>query len=181
MAKLIAQTYGQALYELAVEENKVDELLEEVKSLKAAFTDGDEFSRFMKNPQVTKEEKAGVIEGSLKGKVSEDMVGFLLAVVSKDRFGEIVAIFDYFIGAVKEQKGIGQAFVSTPSPLSDAQKEAVVARLLETSGYKEMEMEYEVDPSLIGGIVIRIGDRIVDSSIKTRLYELTKELQKVQV
>jgi len=181
MAKLIAQAYGEALYELAVEENKVSELTDEARSLKAAFSDGDDFLRFVKHPQITKEEKVKVIEDSLKGKVSDDMVGFLKLIVEKDRTTEIIPIFDYFIKAVDDLMGIGNARVSTPLQLSETQKENIEKRLLDTTDYKEMHIEYEVDPSLIGGMIVRIGDRVVDSSIKTRLYELKKDLTKIQI
>lgn len=176
MAKLIAQAYGSALYELAVEENKVAALLEEVKSLKEAFTADSEFISFMKHPQVSKDEKQKVVEDAFRGKLSDDMVGLMLTMVEKDRFSEIVSVFDYFIDAVNELLGIGNARVSTPAALSDSQKEKIKTKLLETTDYKEMNIDYDVDSSLIGGMVIRIGDRVVDSSIKTRLYEMKKEL-----
>ena len=65
--------------------------------------------------------------------------------------------------------------------LSGDMKKKVMQRLLDTTGYKEFEMVYSVEPELIGGMVIRIGDRVVDSSIKTQLYELSKELYKIQL
>ena len=81
----------------------------------------------------------------------------------------------------KEEKKIGTAFVTTAVALSDAQKSAVEKRLLETTRYESFEMNYSVDESLIGGMVIRIGDRVVDSSIKTKLYELSKQLRSIQI
>lgn len=181
MAKLVAQAYGQALYELAVEENRVKDLLEEVKTLKTAFSDGEEFLEFIKHPQITKEEKESVLEASLKGNVSDDMVGFLKLIVEKDRTSEIIPIFDYFVKAVDELMGIGNVEVCTPLELSDAQKKNIEKKILDTTKYKEMNIKYDIDESLIGGMIIRIGDRVVDSSIKTRLYELKKELSKVQM
>ena len=65
--------------------------------------------------------------------------------------------------------------------LSDAQKAAVEKRLLETTKYVKFEMHYDVDSELIGGMVIRIGDRVVDSSVRTKLYDLTRELSKIQL
>ena len=74
-----------------------------------------------------------------------------------------------------------QAYVTSAMELSDAQKAAVEKRLLETTKYVKFEMHYDVDSELIGGMVIRIGDRVVDTSIKTKLYELSKSLKKIQV
>ncbi len=88
---------------------------------------------------------------------------------------------DYFIRSVKEYKKIGTAYVATAVELSKNQKKEVENRLLETTSYVQMEMEYSVDKSLIGGMVIRIGDRVVDTSIKNKLNELSKELYNIQL
>ena len=93
----------------------------------------------------------------------------------------MLSVFDYFIDLVKEEKKIGRAFVATAVELSADQKAKVEQKLLDTTKYETFEMNYSVDTSLIGGMVIRIGDRVVDSSIKTKLFELTRELRKVQV
>ena len=69
----------------------------------------------------------------------------------------------------------------TADEMSMQQKDEIVKKLLETTHYVEIEMNYEVDASLIGGMVIRIKDRVVDSSIKTRLQKLTSELSKIQL
>ena len=101
--------------------------------------------------------------------------------ITKDRLNEISDIFQYFIDRVKEYKHIGTAYVSIPMELSEVMKKKVHSKLIETTNYKEVEIIYTVDPSLIGGMVIRIGDRIVDSSIKNKLQMLTRELQKLDV
>ena len=98
-----------------------------------------------------------------------------------DRFAEIDKTLEYFIGRMKEHKKIGVAYVSTAAALSDVQKEKVNARLLETTDFETIEMNYTVDESLLGGMVIRIGDRVVDTSIKNKLRELSKQLSALQV
>ena len=70
---------------------------------------------------------------------------------------------------------------TTAVSLSDEQKKQLVVRLEETTKYESFEMNYQVDETLIGGMVIRIGDRVVDSSIKTKLYEMSRELRNIQV
>lgn len=101
--------------------------------------------------------------------------------IKKGHAKDMCAVFKYFIGLVKEEKKIGSARVVTAIELSGEQKEKVEQKLLETTSYEKFEMNYEVDASLIGGMVIRIGDRIVDSSIRTKLYELSKNLRKIQL
>ena len=122
-----------------------------------------------------------MIENIFRGRVSDEIVALMKLMIAKGRYSKIESVFDYFIGLVKEEKKIGIAYVATAVELTDGQKRAVVKRLLETTRYKTFEMHYTVDASLIGGMVIRIGDRVVDSSIKTKLYELSKSLRKIQV
>lgn len=73
------------------------------------------------------------------------------------------------------------ARVASAVELKSEQKAMIEQRLLDTTQYVEFEMEYSVDPSLIGGLVIRIGDRVVDSSIKTQINELHRSLSKLQL
>ena len=82
---------------------------------------------------------------------------------------------------MKEYKGIGVAYVITPQTLKEEKKEEIRKKLLSTTSFKEMEMHYDINPDLLGGMQIRIGDRVVDSSIQTKLNQLQKELLGLQV
>ena len=181
MAKLISKTYGDALFELAVEEDKIDVLLEETVALQKILAENADFGRLMNHPKIIKEEKIEVAKTVFEGRVSEDLLGFLTIIISKDRYRESDDILKYFVAKVKEHKGIGIAAVTTAVPLKDAQCKEVEKKLLDTTQYRSMEISYNVDASLIGGMVIRIGDRVVDSSIRTKLNELQKDLLKVQI
>ena len=101
--------------------------------------------------------------------------------VKKGHYNELDSVFVYFIDRVKEHKNIGTAYVTSAVELSEAQKAAVEKRLLETTKYVEFEMHFDVDATLIGGMKIRIGGRVVDSSIKNKLNDLTRELTKIQL
>lgn len=180
MAKLVGTTYGEALFELAVEEGKEDELLDEITQLKMLLIENPDFGKLMNHPKVLKEEKLKVLKEVFENRTSKELLGFLHLVVSKDRYGEIDAILDYFIDEVKALKGIGIAYVTTAFDLSEAKKKEIEEKLLSTTSFKKMEMHYQVDEDLIGGLVIRIGDRVVDSSVKSKLSGLQRELLKAQ-
>ena len=181
MAKLISGTYGEALFELAVEEDRLDSLAEEIRSLQQILSENKDLDKLMNHPKISKDEKLQVMENIFKEKISEELMGLLSIMIMKDRYRELDSVLEYFLSRVKEVKGIGVAYVTTVSGLSDVQKEQIVAKLLATTGYRQMEMHYQEDQSLIGGMVIRIGDRIVDSSIRTKLEELQKQLMKIQL
>ena len=181
MAKLVSKTYGEALFELAVEEGKEDEFLAEITELKKLLSENPDFSKLMNHPKILKEEKLEVIENVFNGRISSELLGFIHLVVAKDRYSEIDEILDYFTDEVKHLKGIGVAKVTTAVVLSDEQKKAVESKLLQTTEYNTMEMHFDIDESLIGGMVIRIKDRVVDSSIQTKLNKLQRELLSLQV
>ena len=181
MAKLVSKTYGDALFELALEENKIDSLLDEVKAVLVALSENQDLSKLMNHPKISKDEKVVLIEDIFKGRVSMELTGLMRMLVEKGHYHEIDNVLEYFQGRVKEHKNIGTAYVTSAVELSDVQKDAVVRRLLETTKYVEFEMHYSVDAALIGGMVIRIGDRVVDSSIQTKLLDLARELSKIQL
>ena len=181
MAKLISKTYGDALFELAIEKDKVDVLLQEIEQLQEVLSENDEFGRLMNHPKIIKEEKIQVARDVFEGRISEELLGFLTIIITKDRYKDIEAILDYFVAEVKRYKGIGVATVTTAVPLKEEQCKKIEQKLLDTTEYKKMEIHYQLDESLIGGMVVRIGDRVVDSSIKTKLNELQKDLLKVQL
>jgi F-type H+-transporting ATPase subunit delta len=175
----VSKTYGDALFELALETDRLDDMLEEVKAVSQALRDNEELTRLMNHPKIVKEEKIKLIEDIFKGRTSDELVGLMRMIVEKDHYNEMDRVFVYFIDQVKEYRHIGTAYVTSAAALSDAQKQAVEKRLLETTDYVRFEMHYETDAELIGGMVIRIGDRVVDSSIKNKLNSLTRELNRI--
>ncbi len=122
-----------------------------------------------------------MVEDVFKGRVSDALTGFLRIVVAKGRYRELPGIFAYFIARVKEYKKIGVAVVTSAVPLTGAQKQRIEKRLLDTTQYKTMEIDYRVDASKIGGLMIRIGDRVVDSTVSSKLSALTASLMKISL
>lgn len=181
MAKLVSKTYGDALFDVAVESGRLDDFLNEAKMVKDLFVANEDLVKLMNHPKVPKEEKVTLLENCFSNGISGELLGTLRLMVMKDRSSDMEEVLDYFITRVKEYKNIGLATVTAAMELSDAQKEKIRNKLLETTNYVEFEITYVVDPSLIGGMVIRIKDRVVDSSIKSKLTTLSRELSKIQL
>lgn len=181
MAKLVSKTYGDALFELAVEENRTDSLMEEILMLQTVLKENKDFEKILEHPEISKQNKLQVIEDVFKGRISDALTGFLRIVVTKGRYKDLPDIFAYFIARVKEYRKIGVAQVTSAISLSDVQKQKIEKKLLDSTQYETMEIEYKVDESLIGGLLIRIGDRVVDSTIKHRLTSLTASLMKISL
>ena len=181
MAKLVSNVYGDALFELAQESSKLDQYLEETIGVIEVLDKNPEFSQMMNHPKINKEEKLEIIESVFKGRVSDEMVGLLRMLEEKDHSKETKEVLTYFVDRVYEYKNIGKAKVTTAIELTDTQKKEVENRLLQTTSYVSFNIDYEVDPELIGGMVIRIKDRVVDSSIKTQISKLSRELSNIQL
>ena len=159
MAKLVSKVYGDALFSLAVEEEKLDSLWDEVKAVRSAVLSNPEFLEVMCHPEMTQDKKLKLLEEIFGGQ-SDDIKGFLNVLVRKGRFGDDVA---------------------APLPLSDSQKTEIENRLLQVTGYETLEMHYRLEESLLGGMVIRIGDRILDNSIRAKIDAMSRELSKVKL
>jgi len=181
MAKLVSKTYAQALFELAVEENKTSSLLEETMGLLEVIRTNDTFRQFMNHPKIQKEDKLEVVKNVFENQISKELVGFLVTIVEKDRYNEIEGILGEFIAAVKEYNNIGTAYVTTAIALENSEKQDIENRLLATTKYETIECIYDVNQDLIGGMVIKMGDRVVDSSIRTKLDKLQRELLAIQL
>lgn len=181
MAKLVAKTYGEALFQLALENGELDLIYEEILLAFDALKENEDFVKFLNHPKISKEDKIKTVEEIFKGRFHDTTVGFLVIIVEKGRYNELLSIFKYFIHTVREYKKIGTAYVTSATELTEDQKEKIENRLLDTTDYKSIDMNYTVDPGLLGGFVIRIGDRVVDSSLKLKLDLLKKELLKIQL
>ncbi len=176
MAKQVSKTYGSALFEVAMESNTVDTILEEVLFVKQTFLENEDLSKLMLHPNIEKEEKIKVIENIYKGKISDEITGLMIMLITKGHQKDFISVFDYVISAIKEEKGIGVAYISSAVELTANQKQRIEHKLLDTTKYQTIEGVYQVDKDLIGGLVIRIADTVVDSSLKTQIANISKSL-----
>ncbi len=176
MAKQVSLTYGNALFELARDEGKIDQILEEVLAVRQIFKDNEELVRILNHPKIVKEEKIAIVENIFKNRISDDVIGIIVIMIKKDRYSNITQVIDYYENAVKKYKNIGVAYITSAVTLSETQKNSIEQRLLDTTSYTQIEAIYNVDEVIIGGLVIRIEDRVVDSSIKTKIESLSKSL-----
>lgn len=181
MAKLVEKVYGEALFELAVEEGRSKELLKEAVEIKQALSDNPDFEKLMLNPAIPGEEKEKVLAAVWQERISSEIFGTMCLLLQKEHYKQLPLVLDYFIAKVKEAEKIGIAYVTTTVSLSTQQSAKIEKRLLETTSYQSLEMHYEVDPALIGGMVIRIGDRVVDSSIRTKLENISRQLYQIKL
>lgn len=178
---VVEERYAGALLDIAVKENLAKQYLEEVTALKAAFEENSELMALYLNPKISLEEKLQVTDNCFKDRFSDDVVGLIALIVTNGRSANINSVLNWFIDNVKEYLKIGIVYVESACELDESRKTALERKILQTTDYVSLEIYYSIKKELIGGMRVRIKDRIIDNSIKTKLDEMTKELRQVQL
>lgn len=181
MAKLVSQVYGEALFGLATESGRLAQFSEELEAVADILEKNPQYTALLEHPQLDKPEKTEVFDRVFEGRICSELTGFFHILLEKGRFHDLKAIRKYFHERQLEYDKIGVAWVTSAVALSDAQKEKIMEKLLATTDFVSMQMHYQIDPALIGGLKIRIGDRVVDSSILCKLNDMKEKLMKIQL
>jgi F-type H+-transporting ATPase subunit delta len=168
-----AKRYTLAAFELAQERDNLREWQNALERI-AAFVSEPDVAMIMANSRVPQESKQQLLMAGLS-----DLPGLTLnlarLLVRKNRTALAPQIAEQFRQLVEDQEGIARAKAITAVPLSDADRQALSARLRQQTG-REVVLETEVDPELLGGVVVQIGDRLVDASTRARLEALRASL-----
>lgn len=117
----------------------MDALLDEADGILTVLRENAGLSKVMTHPKIVKEEKLDLIDHIFKGRVSDEMVGLMRMIVEKGHFGELESVLEYFIAQVKEYRNIGIAYVTTAMELSDAQKEQITEKLIQTTNMSHLK------------------------------------------
>jgi F-type H+-transporting ATPase subunit delta len=176
----VARRYAHGLFLLAVEKNIVDKVAAEMREIDALLSADRALLDFLAAPQIRDQDKFAVLRAVFSGKVARELEEFLLHVVSKRRYPYLHGIAEAFEALVLEHNGFVKTKVVTAVPISEKHKETLIRKLEAKSGRKVM-LRTEVDPSIIGGVVVFLGDQIIDSSIRHQLEVLKDQLQAVKV
>jgi len=174
--RTVSRRYATALYEEADASGALDAVDDDVQMLRESLSSTGELARFFKSPVIPAEKKDAVVQSLLGDRVHSLLVRFLRLLIKKDRETMTTAVLDAYQSLRDEQRGIVDAHVTTARPLSDDAREAVVETLEAQTGYT-IRLHVEADPDLIGGIVIRIGDRVFDASVRNKLSALHDRLR----
>lgn len=175
MSKLAsAKRYAKALLEVAKEHNAVTTIKEELGSLVEALRTHKEMQMLLSHPQVELEDKKTMLTGALKDG-NPQLINFLKLLVDKGREAYIVSIYEAFVELVNEAEGVVEATITSATLLDPATINEIVATFSKQLG-KQVRAKNNVDSALLGGVVVRIGDRLYDGSVKGKLNRLSKSL-----
>ncbi len=176
----IATRYAETFFEAAKAERQVAEIHRQLTRIGWLCRDHPDLDRLLRNPGVVPDEKVTVLERSLKDSWSELLRAFVRMVISLGRAEALPDIAEAFQAAVDKDEGRLRVVVRSAHPLP----EVVLHRLrtrLQRREQKQIELEAEVEPELLGGIQVRLDYRVIDGSVQRQLVELRERLTTVQV
>lgn len=176
----MAGRYALALFELARDAGSLDKVSADLGAFNAMINESADLRRMVRSPVFTAEEQGKALSALLaKAGISGLAANFLKLVASKRRLFAAQQMTADFGKLVDAHKGIARAEVTVASPLGDAHLKTLKGALAEVSGGKSVEVDVKVDPAIIGGIVVRLGSRMVDSSLKTKLNSIRTRMKEV--
>ena len=179
---LAANRYAQALFEIARLLHKDEEIEAELDSFSEALKRSSEIEKFLADPRLKIGQKKKFLEKIYQERnheIYEILLNFFMVLFEKNRFDLIHEIAVSFKRIADEAQGQGVAEIHTAAPLKSHEEEKIVARLEKMAGYK-ITVKEEVDPSLIGGLLVRVKNRVIDGTVKYQIELLKKELTRHQ-
>ena len=168
--------YANALADVALAQGAADAALAQLGAFAAAFDSSSELQNFLTSPAVPREGKHGVIE-KIASRVGAGKIirNFLFVVSDHQRTHILPEILASFQDVIRQRQGVAEAEISSAVELSAAQKKKFAQTLERLTG-KKIEAKYSLDPSLLGGAVVRVGDTIYDGSVRNSLNEMRARL-----
>lgn len=180
MAKLVGKRYAEALFEVALELNKLEQFKEEIIAISDVFENEPKLKTIFLHPKLSKSEKKDIVNSLFKDKISQQMLNLMYIVIDKGRERYIKYIKDEYVDLANEKQGIVEAVAVTAVPMEEVEKIKLQNKLTEKLG-KNIILKNVIDKEIIGGVLIKIEDKVIDSSIKGQLDMIQKELKNVKV
>lgn len=180
MAELVVKRYATALFDMASDGGAVAQYETEVTTIVEALKETPDFMAVLENHKVTMEEKVTLIDNIFSDRVQAPIIGLMVLMVKKSRQGYILEVLEDFIEMAKEARGIMKASVTSVVPLREEQLEQIKAKLQAGTG-KVIELETIIDESIIAGLIIRVGDKVIDASVQGEMATLKKQLSELRL
>lgn len=176
----VATRYAQALLEAAKQQSVLGDVADSYLAVAEAFKGRSDLAIFMESPQVATQEKHKLIEDVLADRAEPIFVRFLHLIIDKNRIEYFRDIGEEFIAMVEREQGIQRAQVITAIPLASDLEAALTTRLQALTG-STIVLDKKVDPAVIGGVCVTLGDKILDGTVRTNLDLLRKHLGQAAV
>lgn len=165
-----ANNYAQALFETG------ENFGADLKLVLDVISENADFVNVISNPAIDMGLKYEIIDEVFKGKIAPEVVQFLKILVEKGRFGEFNGIYECYLLKSDEAQGVQEVEILSAIELSDTKKSEIAQKLSEKLG-KKITPEWIIDENIIAGLVFKIGDDVIDTSLKKKLDDISKNIR----
>ncbi len=176
----VAARYAKALFILAGKRGEIVPALADLAAVGRLLAPGSRAGRFFASPEVRLADKRATLERAIGKRTLRSILVFVDLLLRKKRLAELPTIVTEYEALVERQQGVQRAHVVSAVPLSKSETAKLLAGLERTT-HAKIKLSAEVDPALIGGALVRIGDRVIDRSVRTLLASMRERLQEVPV
>ena len=166
--------YAEAAFQLAVRDDALDGWAEGL-ALAARFAADEGVLHVVDNPSIPHASRQAAVDQLLEGRVSASVLNLARLLTQRERFGTFPAIATEFTRLVNRRNNVVEAVITSATPLTAAESDAISARVKAMTG-SGVTLRSEIDPDLIGGLTVRIGDQLLDASVRGRLERLRDKL-----
>jgi F-type H+-transporting ATPase subunit delta len=171
----VIEGYAAALFEVARAEGTLDEVEDELFRVARSFESDDELRNALTDEMIPAARRQGIVEDLLGGRANATTVQLISMVVGSGRARDLPAIVDRLVERAAQAKNLAVAEVRAAVPLSGDQEDRLKAAVANATG-KDVTIKVVVDPAVIGGLVVTVGDTVIDGTVRTRLDQLKSRL-----
>ncbi|RDY23568.1 F0F1 ATP synthase subunit delta [Romboutsia maritimum] len=178
MINVIASRYAEALFQVGEEQNLTNKLYEELKEIVEIMKCNDDLYSILKSPLVAKREKKDLLEKIFKGHISENLNNFLKILIDRDRVIALDSIQVSYKNLLNEKNNIMEGTVISAISMEENEIKELEAKLSKKYN-KNITLENKVDSTILGGVLVRLGNEEIDGTLKTRLAKMKDQLSQV--
>jgi len=171
----VSRVYAHALFELGLESNSLDDLAQQVNRIGGLLDTHPDLLTLLETPAINKRERAEVITRIFEGRCSDTVFKFLRVLSDRGRLGSLRGVIAAFNQRMDEHHGVVEVDAWVAEELSSSEADRVARTIGEHLG-KKVVLRQSVDPELIGGLKLKIGDRLIDGSVATQLRMMKRQL-----
>lgn len=180
MAKLVGRRYAEALRDVALELNKLTEFKEEIVAVCDIFTNEPKLKTIFEHPKVSKDEKKDIMSSLFKDRISKEMLNLIYIIIDKGRMRDIDDIKNEYIVLSNKELNIVEAKAFTAVVMTEEERLELQEKLSKKLS-KNIILENIVDKEVMGGVLVKIQDKVIDGSLKGQLEKLERELKNIRV
>ena len=175
----ITTPYAEAFLQVAEAREEVDQVVEQAKAVLALWHESAELRGAMASPVLEVEAKKAALEGLFQEQLTPSFLNLLKLLADRQRIGMLDAVLDRTLELYRDQRNIALATVTSASALNEEQQAELSKKVQAVAGTEKLEINLNVDPSLIGGFVVKVGSKVIDASLAGQVRRLGLALAKV--